>query len=71
MNNEFHSRIDYQSLIIQVGQNLPTIPTVLEELSAMLKDGNSSTQSVREMMVSDPSMTHENLAGCKQRILSR
>jgi putative nucleotidyltransferase with HDIG domain len=44
-------------LLIQVGQDLPTIPTVLEELSAMLKDGNSSTQSVREMMVSDPSMT--------------
>jgi len=57
MDTEFQSRIDYQSLITQVGQNLPTIPTVLEELSAMLKDGNSSTESVREMMVSDPSMT--------------
>jgi putative nucleotidyltransferase with HDIG domain len=57
MNSELHSRIDYQNLLVQVGQDLPTIPTVLEELSAMLKDGNSSTQSVREMMVSDPSMT--------------
>lgn len=57
MNTDLHSRIDYQTLLIQVGQDLPTIPTVLEELSAMLKDGNSSTQSVREMMVSDPSIT--------------
>ena len=71
MNTDLHSRIDYQTLLIQVGQDLPTIPTVLEELSAMLKDGNSSTQSVREMMVSDPTMTMKILRVANNVYLSR
>jgi hypothetical protein len=43
MRNHVRSQIDHQSLILEVGKNLPTIPMILEELPAMLKDVNSST----------------------------
>jgi len=56
MTSSAQKQIDYQSLILEVGENLPTIPNVLEELAFILKDGNSSTDSVRQMMISDPSM---------------
>ena len=54
-------QIDYQSLILEVGENLPTIPNVLEELSSILKDGNAAIDSVRRTMISDPIMVSKVL----------
>lgn len=57
MTTQDSSRIDYPAIISAVRKSLPTLPHVLEELSNKLKDPNSSTHSVKDMMTSDPSLT--------------
>ena len=49
--------INYENLISQIQRNLPTLPTVLSELSNIMKDPNCSSIAVEEVMASDQSMT--------------
>jgi HD-like signal output (HDOD) protein len=49
--------INYENLISQIQRNLPTLPTVLNELSNIMKDPNCSSIAVEEVMASDQSMT--------------
>ena len=51
------SVIDYNVGSEQLKDNLPTLPTVFESLSEMLKDPNSSTDSIQEVMKSDQTLT--------------
>ena len=51
------SVIDYSVISEQLKDNLPTLPTVFESLSEMLKDPNSSTDSIQEVMKSDQTLT--------------
>ena len=51
------SVIDYNVISEQLKDNLPTLPTVFESLSEMLKDPNSSTDSIQEVMKSDQTLT--------------
>ena len=45
--------IDYDSLIRQIQRNLPTLPIIVNELTNILEDADTSTQAVEEVMVSD------------------
>jgi len=45
--------IDYDFLIRQIQRNLPTLPIIVNELTNILEDADSSTQAVEEVMVSD------------------
>jgi putative nucleotidyltransferase with HDIG domain len=45
--------IDYDSLIRQIQRNLPTLPIIVNELTNILEDADTSTQAVQEVMVSD------------------
>jgi putative nucleotidyltransferase with HDIG domain len=49
--------IDYKSIGEELKDNLPTLPTVFESLSDMLKDPNSPTHSIQEIMKSDQTLT--------------
>ena len=45
--------IDYEYLIRQIQRNLPTLPIIVNELTNILEDPDTSTQAVEEVMVSD------------------
>ena len=49
--------IDYKIIGEKLKDNLPTLPTVFESLSEMLKDPNSPTHSIQEVMKSDQTLT--------------
>lgn len=51
------SAIDYNFLINQIQRNLPTLPTIVNELTNILQNPDSSTFAVEEVMTSDQSMT--------------
>ncbi len=50
-------KIDYDLLIQQIQRNLPTLPTIVNELTNILNNPDSSTFAVEEIMTSDQSMT--------------
>ena len=45
--------IDYENLIRQIQRNLPTLPIIVNELTNILEDPDTSTQAVEEVMVAD------------------
>jgi len=47
----------YDFLVRQIQQKLPTLPTIVNELTNVLENPDSSTFAVEEVMVSDPPMT--------------
>ena len=49
--------IDYNSIGEELKDNLPTLPTVFKPLSDKLKDSNSPTHSIRDIMKSDQTLT--------------
>ena len=49
--------IDYDHIINQIQRNLPTLPTIVNELTNILQNPDSSTFAVEEVMTSDQSMT--------------
>ena len=49
--------VDYKLIGEMLKDNLPTLPTVFESLSEMLKYPNSSTHSIQEIMRSDQTFT--------------
>jgi putative nucleotidyltransferase with HDIG domain len=51
------SSIDYDFIINQIQRNLPTLPTIVNELTNILQNPDSSTFAVEEVMTSDQSMT--------------
>tara|TARA_A100001015_G_scaffold280328_1_gene342417 strand:+ start:2928 stop:3839 length:912 start_codon:yes stop_codon:yes gene_type:complete len=51
------SAIDYNFLINQIQRNLPTLPTIVNELTNILQNPDSSTFAVEDVMTSDQSMT--------------
>ena len=51
------SAIDYNFLINQIQRNLPTLPTIVNELTNILQNPDSSTFAVEEVMTSDQTMT--------------
>ena len=57
-NTDFYgSSIDYEFIINQIQRNLPTLPTVVNELTNILQNPDSSTFAVEEVMTSDQTMT--------------
>ena len=50
-------KIDYGVLVNQIQRNLPTLPTIVNELTNVLQDPNASTFAVEDVMTSDQSMT--------------
>ena len=57
MNTGEGKQIDYQLLLDQIRRNLPTLPTIVNELTTILNNPDSSTFAVEEIMTSDQSMT--------------
>jgi putative nucleotidyltransferase with HDIG domain len=53
----FGGVIDYESIVDGIKDNLPTLPTIFESLSDMLKDPNSPTHSILEIMKSDQTLS--------------
>ena len=51
------SAIDYNFLINQIQRNLPTLPTIVNELTNILRNRDASAVGVEEVMTSDQSMT--------------
>ena len=51
------ANIDYGVLVNQIQRNLPTLPTIVNELTNVLQDPNASTFAVEDVMTSDQSMT--------------
>ena len=49
--------VDYTFLKEQLKDNLPTLPAIFDDLSLMLKDPNSPTHSIQEMMRSDQTLS--------------
>ena len=49
--------VDYDHIINQIQRNLPTLPTIVNELTNILQNPDSSTFAVEEVMTSDQSMT--------------
>ncbi len=49
--------VDYLFLKDQLKGNLPTLPAIFDDLSLMLKDPNSPTHSIQEMMRSDQTLS--------------
>ncbi len=49
--------IDYDSLIRQIQRNLPTLPIIVNELTNILENPDTSTQAVEEIMVSDQAIS--------------
>ena len=48
--------IDYEYLIRQIQRNLPTLPIIVNELTNIMENPDTSTQAVEEVMVSDQSI---------------
>ena len=57
MNSGEGKQIDYQLLLDQIRRNLPTLPTIVNELTTILDNPDTSTFAVEEIMTSDQSMT--------------
>ena len=51
------SIVNYNELSEELKDNLPTLPTIFESLSDMLKDPNSPTHSIQEIMKSDQTLS--------------
>ncbi|MEC8014154.1 MAG: HDOD domain-containing protein [Verrucomicrobiota bacterium] len=51
------TNVDYHLLRDKLKSNLPTLPAVFDDLSSMLKDPNSPTHSIQEIMRSDPTIS--------------
>ena len=51
------SKLDYNYLINQVQRNLPTLPTMVNELTTILENPDSSTMVVEDIVTADQSMT--------------
>ena len=51
------STVDYSNLILEIQRNLPTLPTIVNELTNILKNPDSSTFAVEEVMTADQCMT--------------
>jgi putative nucleotidyltransferase with HDIG domain len=49
--------IDYQGLLDRIRRDLPTLPSIVNELTTILNNPDSSTFAVEEIMTSDQSMT--------------
>ena len=60
------SAIDYNFLINQIQRNLPTLPTIVNELTNILQNPDSSTFAVEEVMTSDQTMTMKILRVMKR-----
>ena len=50
-------QIDYQELLDRIRRDLPTLPSIVNELTTILDNPDSSTFAVEEIMTSDQSMT--------------
>ena len=48
--------VDYEALIQQIQRNLPTLPIIVNELTNILENPDTSTQQVEEVMVTDQSI---------------
>lgn len=57
MNAEQGHRIDYQALLDLIRLNLPTLPTIVNELTNVLNNPDSGTFQVEEIMTADQSLT--------------
>ena len=51
------STINYEYLVGQIQRNLPTLPTIVNELTNVLQNPDASTFAVEDVMTSDQSMT--------------
>ena len=49
--------INYEYLVEKIQRNLPTLPTIVNELTNVLQNPDASTFAVEDVMVSDQSMT--------------
>ena len=49
--------INYEYLVGQIQRNLPTLPTIVNELTNVLQNPDASTFAVEDVMTSDQSMT--------------
>ena len=47
----------YDFLVRQIQQKLPTLPTIVNELTNVLQNPDSSTFAVEDVMISDSPMT--------------
>ena len=50
-------QVNYQELLDRIRRDLPTLPTIVNELTTILDNPDSSTFAVEEIMTSDQSMT--------------
>ena len=50
-------KVNYAFLKDQLKDNLPTLPAIFDDLSCMLKDPNSPTHSIQEIMKSDQTLS--------------
>ena len=50
-------KVNYSFLENQLKDNLPTLPAIFDDLSCMLKDPNSPTHSIQEIMKSDQTLS--------------
>ncbi len=51
------SSINYEYLVNQIQRNLPTLPTIVNELTNVLQNPDASTFAVEDVMTADQSMT--------------
>ena len=51
------AQVDYSFLKDQLKENLPTLPEIFDDLSGMLKDPNSSTHAILEVMRADQTLS--------------
>ena len=51
------SSINYEYLVGQIQRNLPTLPTIVNELTNVLQNPDASTFAVEDVMTADQSMT--------------
>ena len=51
------STINYEYLVGQIQRNLPTLPTIVNELTNVLQNPDASTFAVEDVMTADQSMT--------------
>jgi HD-like signal output (HDOD) protein len=49
--------INYEYLVNQIQRNLPTLPTIVNELTNVLQNPDASTFAVEDVMTADQSMT--------------
>ena len=61
--------IDYNFLINQIQRNLPTLPTIVNELTNILQNPDSSTFAVEEVMTSGSDNDYEDTESGKYILL--